>query len=126
MLLGGNISNSFAQGVDNPRFFEYRSNSLLGQIFDVSFGWWKTLNPEQKKAFYGTIAIALDEAQPGQFVRWHEDDASGVVRVKWQLPRDQQICKRLDISVIAYNSEKVYSKTACYDESYKSWRWTTE
>lgn len=123
MLLGGNISNSFAQGIDNPRFFEHRSNNPLGQIIEVSFGWWKTLSPEQKKAFYGTISIALDEAQPGQFVRWHENDASGIVRVKWQLPRDHQICKRLEISVIAYNSEKIYNKTACYDESYKSWIW---
>ena len=125
MLSVGNISNAEAQSIniENPRFFELVNGSLDQKILNLSFGWFKTLDPEQKKAYLSSIAIALEEANPGQFVKWYENNASGSVRVAWLLPDSIGYCKRLHIEAIAYNTQKNFQVTACFNDVDNRWRW---
>lgn len=125
MLLAGNTSNADAQSIniENPRFFELVNGPLENKILNFSFGWFKTLNADQRKAYLGSIAIALEEANPGQFVRWYESDASGSVRVAWILPDSIGFCKRLHIETIAYNTQKNFQVTACFNDVDNRWRW---
>lgn len=124
-LLVTSISTTNAQviNIDNPRFYNDVNGPAARQIFNVSFGWFKTLDDEQKSAYYSTIAIALDEVQPGQFVRWYKNDASGFVRVAWQIPRDGSVCKRLHLETIAHGVRKNTQATACFNEVDNTWTW---
>ncbi len=124
-LLAGNTSNVNAQSIniENPRFFELVNGSLDQKLLNLSFGWFKTLDSEQKKAYLGSIAIALEEANPGQFVKWYENNASGSVRVAWILPDSIGYCKRLHIEAIAYNTQKNFQMTACFNDVDNRWRW---
>jgi hypothetical protein len=90
----------------------------------MSFGWWnKTLDSDQKEAYYSSMIVALEEAQPGQMARWYRNNASGTVRVAWQEPRNGSICKRLHISIIAFETLKNMQTTACFNEAENNWVW---
>lgn len=125
MLSVGNMSNSNAQTIDieNPRFFENSNGNLADRIYNLSFGWFKTLDYDQRKAYLSSIAIALEEANPGQFVKWYEKNASGSVRVVWILPDSIGYCKRLHIETIAYETLKTSQVTACFNDVHNKWRW---
>lgn len=125
MLLVTNTSiNAQTINIENPRFYnELHGGNTLHHILNISFGWFKTLDKEQKEAYHSSIVVALEEAQPGQFARWYKNDASGVVRVAWQEPRNGSICKRLHISLIAYSTVKEVQSTACFNEVDNRWSW---
>lgn len=115
--------NAQTINIENPRFGDDNSRSTLGQIINVSFGWFKTLDESQKEAYYSSMILALEESQPGQFARWYRNDASGTVRVAWQELRNGTVCKRLHISVIAYGTVKNMQTTACFNEVEDTWNW---
>jgi len=125
MLLATNTSiNAQTLNIENPRFYnELHSGNPLHHILNTSFGWFKTLDNEQKEAYHSSIVVALEEAQPGQFARWYKNDASGIVRVAWQEPRNGSICKRLHIETIAYGVVKPVQVTACFNEVDNRWNW---
>lgn len=125
MLLVGNTSTTNASTVEieNPRFYNEYADMPLARVINTSFGWFKTLDSEQKQAYYSTIILALEEAQPGQFVRWYKNDASGIVRIAWQYPHNGSVCKRLHIETIAYSTAKTAQVTACYNEIDNRWNW---
>jgi uncharacterized protein YfaT (DUF1175 family) len=107
----------------NPRFSNDINGAFLGQILNTSFGWFRTLDKEQKEAYHSSMILALEDAQPGEFARWYKNDASGTVRVAWQELRTNGICKRLHISLIAYNTIKNIQTTACFNEVDNRWSW---
>jgi hypothetical protein len=109
--------------IENPKFYSQTNGPLLEQIINVSFGWFKGLDPEQKDAYYSSLILALEEAEPGQFARWYKNNASGIVRVAWQNPRNGVLCKRLHISLIAHNTQKDLQTTACFNEVDNRWHW---
>lgn len=109
--------------IENPKFNSYSNGDLLEQIINVSFGWFKGLDSEQKAAYYSTLILALEEAQPGQYARWYKNNASGTVRVAWQYPKNGSLCKRLHISLIAHDSQKDMQTTACFNDIDNRWHW---
>lgn len=125
MLLVGSTSTTNANpvSIENPRFYNDSSDNALARVINTSFGWFKTLDDEQKQAYYSTIVLALEEAQPGQFVRWYKNNASGFVRVAWQYPHNGSVCKRLHMETIAYGVVKPVQVTACYNEIDDRWAW---
>ena len=123
LLVMSTSTNAQSISIQEPRFYNEVSGSTLRQILNLSFGWFKTLDDEQKEAYYSSIIIALEEAQPGQFARWYKKNASGTVRVAWQEPRNGSVCKRLHISVIAYDMIKNMQTTACFNEADNRWSW---
>lgn len=125
MLLVGSTSttNAGTIEIENPRFYNSMVDSPLARVINTSFGWFKTLDSEQKQAYYSTIVLALEEAQPGQFVRWNKNNASGFVRVAWQQPHNGSVCKRLHMETVAYGIAKPVQVTACYNETDDRWNW---
>lgn len=123
LLVMSTSVNSQTINIENPRFYTETNGIGLGQLINVSFGWFKTLDDLQKEAYYSSIILALEEAQPGQSARWYRNNASGTVRVAWQEPRNGTVCKRLHISVIAYDTIKNMQTTACFNETDNQWSW---
>ena len=121
MLLA--ISPAHADQLDNPRFFSYNSGSMANRVLDISFGWFKTLDTEQKAAYHQSITHALMFAENGEVVRWYVNDASGEAAPVMTWPTGSGYCRRLHIQTIAYNTEKTLSATACYDNASRNWRW---
>lgn len=115
--------NAQTISLGNPRFYNEVNGPFLRQVLNISFGWFKTLDNEQKEAYYSSMIVALEEAQPGQSARWYRNNASGTIRVAWQEPRNGSICKRLHISIIAYDTLKNMQTTACFNEVDNDWIW---
>jgi hypothetical protein len=111
---------------ENPRFFEYRSDTPVGQILEFSFGWFKTLNDRQKESYYQSVAHAVMYAENGQKVTWYKEDASGfaVPVVTW--PTGSGYCRRVYIEVIAYGMIKHKRLNACYDNTSSKWNWAPD
>lgn len=118
-------SPSLANEINEPRFFEYRSNNFVNRLAELSFGWFKTLDLEQKHAYDNAINHAIMTAENGQKVSWYKNDASGyaVPVVTW--PSGSGYCRRIHIQAIAYGVEKTMSATACYDNAHDNWRWVS-
>lgn len=124
MLLVSSMSiNAQVIDIENPKFYDSIDGSVFERIINVSFGWFKGLDDEQKAAYYSSLILALEEAQPGQFTRWYKNNASGSVRVAWQLPKNGALCKRLHISLIAHNRQKDMQTTACFNDTDNRWYW---
>lgn len=109
--------------IENPKFHGSSSGDLLDQIINVSFGWFKGLDSDQKTAYYSSLILALEEVQPGQYARWYKNNASGTVRVAWQYPKNGNLCKRLHISLIAHDTQKDMQTTACFNDIDNRWYW---
>jgi uncharacterized protein YfaT (DUF1175 family) len=123
LLVMSTSINAHTINIDNPRFYNEVNGPFLKQVLNVSFGWFKTLDNEQKEAYYSSMIVALEEAQPGQSARWYRNDASGTIRVAWQEPRNGTVCKRLHISIIAYDTIKNMQTTACFNDVDNNWLW---
>ena len=123
LLILSASNTALANDIEEPRFFNYRSGGFTNQLADLSFGWFKTLNDEEKLSYNQSITQALMYADNGQIVRWYKNDASGMAVVSATWPRGAGYCRRLYIQAIAYNVEKTMKATACYEDSTDIWRW---
>ena len=119
-------TTAFANNVNNPKFFEYRGGPPLGEFLVFSFGWFKTLDNEQKSAYYQSINHAVMYAENGQKVEWYQNDASGYTVPVMTWPTGSGYCRRIYIQAIAYGVEKTMQKTACFDNPSIQWRWKGE
>jgi surface antigen len=111
---------------NDPRFFEYRSGGFTNRLVDLTFGWFKTLDNEQKEAYHSTIHHAVMMAENGQKVTWYKNDASGMAVPVMTWPTGNGYCRRIHIQAIAHSIEKTMSATACYDNAHTNWRWVRE
>ena len=118
-------SNAYAYEA-SPRFFEYHANIFINRLINVSFGWNKSLSDPDKEQHYQSLTHAVNMAENGQIVRWYGDKASGyaVPVVTW--PTGSGYCRRVHSQIIAYNTEKTSTATACYDQSNARWHWTSD
>jgi len=116
-------SSVLANEIDNPRFFEYRSGAWTNRLVDVTFGWFKTLDDEQKIAYNQAITHAVLYAENGQPVRWYKNDASGTAMPSATWPSGAGYCRRIYIQAIAYGTEKNMKATACLNEVDNRWTW---
>jgi surface antigen len=120
------ISPAQANTVSNPKFFEYRSGEFANRLVDFTFGWFRTLDSEQKEAYHSTIHHAVMMAENGQRVTWYKNDASGIAVPVMTWPTGNGYCRRVHIQTIAYGVEKTMAATACYDNAHTNWRWVRE
>ena len=124
MLLAA--SPAIANDINDPKFFEYRSGNFVNRLVDVSFGWFKSLDREQKEAYHQSIHHAVMMAENGQRVTWYKNDASGFAAPVFTWPNGNGYCRRIHIQTIAYGMEKTQSATACFDNAHTNWRWIRE
>lgn len=120
------ISPAHAADVSEPRFFEYRSGGFTNRLVDMTFGWFKTLDREQKESYHSTIHHAVMMAENGQRVTWYKNDASGYAVPVMTWPTGNGYCRRIHIQAIAHGIEKTMSATACFDNAHTNWRWIRE
>jgi len=120
------INNVSASELSNPRFFEYRSGPVIQEILTTTFGWFKTLSDEQKDSYYQAVTHAASFAENGQVVEWYKNDASGYAVPVMTWPTSSGYCRRMHIQAIAYNTEKIITRTACYNNSSRNWQWFRE
>jgi surface antigen len=127
LILAVSIGTAVAQtNINNPQFFEYRSGGFINRLTDMSFGWFKTLDNEQKEAYHSSVAHAVMAAENGQAVSWYKNDASGVSTPVMTWPTGNGYCRRIHIQTIAYNTQKTMTATACFDNAHTNWRWVRE
>ena len=124
MLLA--ISPAHANDINEPRFFEYRSGGFTNRLVDFTFGWFRTLDSEQKEAYHSTIHHAVMMAENGQRVTWYKNDASGHATSVMTWPNGTGYCRRVHIQAIAYGMEKTMAATACFNNAHTNWRWVKE
>jgi surface antigen len=115
-----------ANELENPRFFEYSGGSFTNRLLDFSFGWFKTLDDEQKLAYNQALTQAVMYADNGQAVRWYKNDASGIVVPAMTFPAGSGYCRRIHIQTIAYGVRKATKANACYDISSSRWTWHSD
>lgn len=124
MLLA--ISPAYANDVSDPKFFEYRSGGFTNRLVDMTFGWFKTLDREQKDLYQQSLHHAVMMAENGQKVSWYKNDASGFAVPVMTWPNGNGYCRRIHIQTIAYSMEKTMTATACFDNAHTNWRWIRE
>ncbi len=120
------INPAQASDIDDPRFFSYRSGNLHSTLLNLTFGWFKTLDREQKEAYHQSITHAVMFAENGQSVQWFKGDASGFAVPVMTWPTGSGYCRRIHIQAIAHNTEKTMARTACFDNPSTEWRWIGE
>ena len=126
LLILVGTSSAWAGDINNPRFFQYNGGSFVNELIVSSFGFFKTLNTEQKDEYSQAVTHALMYSENGQAVEWYKGNASGQVFVAMTWPTGSGYCRRLHVQTIAYNMEKVSSQTACYSNASSNWRWIRE
>ena len=110
----------------DPKFFDYRGGSFSNRLVETAFGWFRTLNDEQKIAYNQALTHALLYAENGHAVRWYKDDASGSSMPAMTWPSGAGYCRRMHIQTTAYNVEKTMKATACYDGPQDNWTWVSD
>lgn len=126
LLILANINLASANNINDPRFFEYKSGDLPSRLLELSFGWFKTLDNQQRIAYYSSINHAVMFAENGQTVTWYENNASGRSTPVMTWPTGSGYCRRIHVQVIAYSTEKTMAATACFDNAHENWRWATD
>ena len=124
LILASVISTTaIADDVFKPKFYEYSSNGVLTRAVEFSFGWYKKLNQEQELAYHQSIIHALEYAENGEKVKWYKNNASGYSVPVMTWPKSNGYCRRLHLSVIAFNKHKSMPITACYNNMASNWSW---
>jgi surface antigen len=116
-------SPALANDINNPRFFNYRGESFVNDLVIGGFGWFRTLNDDQKDAYTQAVTHAVMYAENGQAVEWFKGTASGMAVPVMTWPTGSGYCRRIHAQAIAYGVEKTMSKTACYSNASSNWRW---
>jgi surface antigen len=116
-------SPSLASDISNPRFFEYSAGGFGNNLIDLSFGWFRTLDDDQKEHYHRALMHAVMTAENGQKVSWYRRDASGYAVPVHTWPTGSGYCRRIHIQAIAYSTEKTMTATACYNNAHDNWEW---
>ena len=120
------IGNACAGEVEEPHFFEYKSNAFTNRLSTLTFGWFKTLDKDQNDAYYQSLTHAVMYAENGQAVRWYMNNAGGISVPVMTWPTSMGYCRRIHIQTRAYNLDKTMAATACYDNTSDNWTWYTD
>lgn len=124
ILLSGSIA--YADTVDNPRFYSYSGGYFINRLVDVSFGWFRKLDQDQLVEYNQAISHAVMYAENGKPVSWYKNDASGFAVPVYTWPNGNGYCRRIHIKTVAYNREKSYASTACFNNVDDNWRWISD
>jgi surface antigen len=116
-------STAVASDIRDPRFFEYQSGGIVNNIFNLSFGWFKKLDSEQKLMHSQALMHAVSYAENGESVKWYKNDASGLVVPSMTWPSGNGYCRRVYVEAIAHGVKKTARATACYDSAMEKWTW---
>ena len=127
LILAASIGTAVARSdINEPKFFEYRAGGFINHVTDFTFGWFRTLNNNQKESYHQALTHAVMMAENGQKVQWYKEDASGFAVPVMTWSTGSGYCRRVHIQAIAYGTLKTMSATACFDNAHTNWRWIRE
>ena len=118
--------NVHANNAMNPSFFKYDSGSFTNTVKVLTFGWFRTLDDNEKHAYYSAINHALFAADDGEHVRWNQGRAWGVAMPAVSWSTGGGYCRRLHIQATKYDVTKTMSRTACYQNGLNHWTWFSD
>lgn len=98
---------------DDIRFFEARGRNDSVRSLQMFFGYFRTLDDEQKRKYNGSINFAVERLTPGETVNWYENNASGSVTVLYAENLTAGLCKTMLIQAVAYGVEKRMTAKGC-------------
>lgn len=98
---------------EEPRFFEARGRNDSVRFVQMTFGYFRTLDDEQKRKYNGSINFAVERLNAGETVNWYENNASGTVTVLYVENLTAGYCKTMLIQAIAYGVEKRMTAKGC-------------
>ena len=119
------ISPALSADISDPRFFEYRSGNFSNNLIELTFGWIRTLDDDQKEHYYRSLMHAVMAAENGEKVSWYKRNASGYAIPVHTWPTGSGYCRRIHIQAIAHGTEKTMAATACFDNAQDNWRWVS-
>lgn len=119
------ISPALSADISDPRFFEYRSGNFSNNLIELTFGWFRTLDDDQKEHYYRSLMHAVMAAENGEKVSWYKRNASGYAIPVHTWPTGSGYCRRIHIQAIAHGTEKTMAATACFDNAQDNWRWVS-
>jgi len=105
---------------DNP--FQYNS-TITYKSEKISFGFFKSLDKEQTEAYYSSMTHALMYANNGDRVEWSRNNAVGYAVPVYTRTTGSGYCRRIQAAVWAFDEQRTFSETACYDNATETWRW---
>lgn len=112
--------------VDDPKFFSFTGSTWTNRLVEMTFGWFKTLDKEQKHAYDQALSMAVLNVENGQRVQWYINNASGFAVPVATWPNGHGFCRRIHIQAIAYGVEKTMAATACFENADQRWSWYKE
>ena len=112
-----------ASDIANPKFVEYRTGNFTNQVATLAFGWFKTLDENEKHAYYSSINHALFYAENGEQVKWSQGKAWGLAMPAMTWSTGGGYCRRMHIQASKYGKTKTMSRTACYQNGLDHWTW---
>jgi len=124
ILLSGSVA--YADTLDKPKFYSYSGTEFINRLADITFGWFKSLDPDQLAEYNQAITHAVMFAENGQRVSWYRKDASGFAVPVHTWPTGSGYCRRIHIETIAFNQKKTKTATACFSNSSDKWRWVSD
>lgn len=95
-------SPAVANDIANPRFFEYRSGTFVNELAQLSFGWFKTLDDDQRDSYTQSLQHAVMYAENGQAVEWYKRNSSGAAVPVMTWPTGSGYCRRMHIQAVAH------------------------
>ena len=120
------VSNAYAEDIGDPKFFEYQSAGFIDNLTEMSFGWFKSLDPKQRDMYHQSVIHAVMYAENGQKVQWQHNNAGGLAVPVMTWPVSNGYCRRIHIQARAYNVDKSMSATACFNDINNLWAWNTD
>jgi len=118
--------NASANDLSNPRFFEYQSGNFTNRVATIAFGLFKTLDDNEKHAYYSAINHALFYADNGEQVKWSQGRAWGLAMPAVTWSTGGGYCRRMHIQASKYGVTKTMSRTACYQNGLDHWTWFSD
>jgi hypothetical protein len=115
--------SAVAGSLDNPRFFNYQSGDFTNRVKVIAFGWFKTLDDNEKHAYYSSINHALFYAENGEQVKWSQGRAWGLAMPAVTWSTGGGYCRKIHIQATKYGVTKTMSRTACYQNGLDHWTW---
>lgn len=111
---------------EDPKFFEYTATGFVNGLSEMTFGYFKRLDPDQKAMYNQSVIHAVMYAENGQTVKWQRGNAGGLSVPVMTWPTSAGYCRRIHIKARAYNVDRTMSATACYDNTSDNWIWYTD
>lgn len=114
LMVGSTVLiTNLAYASNELRFYEANGRNDAIRSMQMFFGYFRTLDDEQKRKYNGSINFAVERLNAGETVNWYENNASGSVTVLYVENLTAGHCKTMIIQAIAHGVERRMTARGC-------------